>query len=86
MSGRGSLAGWTVVHTALVPGIDAPYVVAEVELAEQRGLVLTTTLVEVVPRALRLGIDVEVVWSNRDDGFDDGTVSLPRFRPVGVSA
>jgi uncharacterized OB-fold protein len=78
VSGRGALAGWTVVHAALVPGIAVPYVVVEVELAEQPGLLLTSNLVEATPESLRLGADVELVWSDPDDC----EAALPRFRPV----
>lgn len=79
LSGRGVLHGWTVVHAALVPGLDVPYTVAEVELAEQPGLLLTTTVVEDDPASLHVGTPVEVAWTD----LDDAGVSLPRFRVAG---
>jgi hypothetical protein len=74
LSGRGSLHSWTEVHAALVPGLPTPYLVAEVELAEQPGLLLVSNLVDT--EAPGLGEPVELTWS---PPFPDGS-RLPRFR------
>jgi hypothetical protein len=77
-SGQGTLHTFTVVHRGLrnFP-LDAPYVIAIVELRE--GPRLMTNLVGVVPdpATVRIGMPVEVV-------FEDVTaeVTLPRFRPA----
>jgi len=74
LSGRASVHGWTEVHADLVPGIDCPYLVIEVEPVEQPGLVMTSALVGATRPAL--GEAVELVWS---DPYAEGT-RLPCFR------
>jgi uncharacterized OB-fold protein len=77
-SGRGAVYTFTVVRRSQAPGFkDAlPYVLAYVELAE--GVQMLTTLVDVDPARVAIGMPVAVV-------FDDVTpdVTLPRFRPIG---
>lgn len=80
VSGRATLHAWTTVHAGLVPGLDVPYLVAEVELDEQPGLVLTSNLVGPDPApGLRIGAPLELEWS---EPYEDGT-RLPLFRLVG---
>jgi uncharacterized OB-fold protein len=54
-----------------------PYVVAEVELAEQPGLRLLTNLVDCGPGSVRVGMDVTVCFARA------GQASIPLFRPAG---
>ena len=75
LSGQASVHGWTQVHAELVPGIECPYLVVEVELIEQPGLVMTSALVGAARVAL--GDAVELAWS---EAYPDGT-RLPCFRP-----
>lgn len=74
-SGRGSVFSWIVVGRALHPAFesDTPYAPVVVELDE--GVRLLSTMVDVAPDALEIGMRVEVV-------FDPVTpeVTLPRFR------
>lgn len=74
LSGRASVHSWTEVHAGLVPGIDCPYLVVEVEPVEQPGLVMTSALVGATRPVL--GEAVELVWS---EPYADGT-RLPCFR------
>ena len=76
VSGRATLASFTVNHQPWVPGMEVPFVVAIVELPEQVGLRLTTNLVECAPEAVRIGMALEVVFAHYED------VWLPYFRPV----
>jgi uncharacterized OB-fold protein len=48
VSGHGVLKSWTIVRQAIVPGFDdeVPFVLADVELAEQAGLRMTGRLVD----------------------------------------
>lgn len=80
LSGQGTLHSWTVVHAPLVPGLAVPYVLGEVELAEQPDLVLVTELVDADPRTLALGLPVTVTWLDLDD-----EVTVPQFRFDGAS-
>lgn len=80
VSGRASVATYTVNHQAWMPGPDLPYVVAIVELPEQEGLRLTTNIVECDPDSVKVGMPVEVVFEHHAD--PDGDVWIPLFRPV----
>jgi uncharacterized OB-fold protein len=67
LSGRGRLKAWTTVAIDLLPGVKPPYVIAEVELAEQPDLVMVA---HVTGGPLR--VDAEV-----DTAFAEG---YPEFR------
>ena len=60
-----------------MPGLDVPYAIAMVELPEQPGMRLTTNIVECEPEDVHIGMEVEVVFEQRED------VYFPLFRPVG---
>jgi acetyl-CoA acetyltransferase/uncharacterized OB-fold protein len=76
VSGFGTLIGFTVNHRFSLPGLPAPYVVAQVAIEEDPRVRLTTNAVECDPAQLRLGMRMEVVFDRVDD------VWLPLFRPV----
>ncbi|GAA0949504.1 Zn-ribbon domain-containing OB-fold protein [Actinocorallia libanotica] len=66
VSGRGTVDSFTVVHRAPRPGVEAPYVVARVRLAE--GPLLLTNLVDAEPGSWRCDAPVEVAWRALPDG------------------
>ncbi len=76
VSGRATLAGYTVNHRFSLPGLPAPYVVAQVAIAEDPRVRLTTNIVECEADRLQLGQQVEVVFEQIED------VWLPLFRPL----
>ena len=76
VSGRATLAGFTVNHRFSVPGLTAPYVVAQVAIAEDPRVRLTTNIIDCDPEQLELGQQVEVVFEQNED------VWLPLFRLV----
>ena len=76
VSGRATLAGFTVNHRFSLPGLPAPYVVAQVAIAEDPRVRLTTNIIDCDPEQLRLGQPVEVVFEQVGD------VWLPLFRLV----
>ena len=76
VSGKATLAGFTVNHRFSLPGMPAPYVVAQVAITEDPRVRLTTNIVECDPDRLELGQQVEVVFERAED------VWLPLFRPV----
>ena len=76
VSGRATLAGFTVNQRFSLPGLPAPYVIAQVAIAEDPRVRLTTNIVECDPDQLELGQQVEVVFEQLED------VWLPLFRPV----
>ena len=69
VSGRGTVHAYTVSHYQWVATMPPPYVVAEIELAEQPGLIVLSNLVGVDPAdpadsadpaVVRVGLPVEV--------------------------
>ncbi len=76
VSGRATLAGFTVNHRFSLPGLPAPYVVAQVAIAEDPRVRLTTNIVDCDPEQLQLGQPVEVVFEQVEDFW------LPLFRPT----
>ncbi len=75
LSGRARVATFTVNHQPWIPGFDPPYLVAIVELEEQRGLRLTTNLVNCAIDAARIDMPVRVLFEERED------VWIPLFEP-----
>ena len=76
VSGFATLIGFTVNHRFSLPGLPAPYVVAQVAIEEDPRVRLTTNAVECDPEQLELGMRMEVVFARTGD------VWLPLFRPA----
>jgi len=77
VSGYATLIGFTVNQRFSLPGLPAPYVVAQVAIEDDPRARLTTNAVECAPDALYLGMRMEVVFEQVADD-----VWLPLFRPV----
>lgn len=78
VGGRGAVATFTVVHRPFVPGFAAhvPYAVGWVDLEEQPGLRVFADLVDIAPDDVRIGLPVEVTFTERP-----GWGLIPSFRP-----
>lgn len=76
VSGAAVLSSFTVNHRFSLPGLPAPYVVAQVALVEDARVRLTTNIIDANPDELALGMRLEVVFRQDDD------VWLPLFRPA----
>ncbi|MGD0705061.1 MAG: OB-fold domain-containing protein [Trebonia sp.] len=76
VSGRATLIGFTVNHRFSLPGLPAPYVVAQVAIDDDPRVRLTTNAVGCSPESLYLGMPMEVVFEQAGD------VWLPLFRPA----
>jgi acetyl-CoA acetyltransferase/uncharacterized OB-fold protein len=76
VSGYGTLVCFTVNQRFGLPGLPAPYVVAQVAIEEDPRVRLTTNAVQCDPQDLTLGMRMEVVFEQVED------VWLPLFRPV----
>ena len=76
VSGRATLAGFTVNERFSLPGMPAPYVIAQVAIEEDPRVRLTTNIVDADPDQLELGQQVEVVFEQAED------VWLPLFRVI----
>ena len=79
VSGRATVRSWTVVRQAFLPGFDneVPFVLVDVELAEQADLRLIGRLLDGVDAELSIGAEVRVA-------FEDLTaeIALPAFELV----
>jgi uncharacterized protein len=73
VSGKGSVASFTVNHQAWTAELEAPYVVAIVELLEQPGLRFLSNIVDCDPQSVRIGMRVKVRFEQIED------VWLPLF-------
>ncbi|HUL99410.1 MAG TPA: OB-fold domain-containing protein [Mycobacterium sp.] len=76
VSGQATISGFTINHRFSLPGLPAPYVVAQVAIVEDPRVRLTTNIVDCDPDQLEIGQLVEVVFDKHDD------VYLPLFRPA----
>jgi uncharacterized OB-fold protein len=76
-SGRGRVFTWTVTHQALHPAYaeDVPYALLVVEMDE--GVRMVSSLRDLPPADLELGLPVEVVFERRSE-----TITLPCFKPA----
>lgn len=68
VSGRATVAGFTVNHQAWMPDVPVPYVVAIVELEERSDLRLMTNLPRVPIDEVRIGLPVKVHFEAREGG------------------
>lgn len=75
VSGKATLSAFTVNHRFGFPDLPPPYVIAQVAIAEDPRVRLTTNIIECDPEALELGQPVEVVFQQLAD------VWLPLFTP-----
>ncbi|BBZ29624.1 hypothetical protein MMAD_39190 [Mycolicibacterium madagascariense] len=76
VSGRATLAGLSVNHRFGFPDLPPPYVVAEVAIAEDPRVRLTTNIIGADPDDLEIGQPVEVTFQQVQD------VWLPLFTPT----
>jgi len=76
VSGRATLATFTVNHQPWIPGFDPPYVFAIVEIDDAPGVRLMTNIVGCEPDDVRIGMPVQVTFEHRED------VWLPLFAPL----
>ena len=77
MSGRGTIVGFTVNAHRWLPGFEPPYVIANVALAEDPRVHLTTNIVGCEPAEVAIGQEVAVHFEQHED------VWLPLFELTG---
>jgi len=76
VSGRATLSSFTINHRFSLPGLPAPYVVAQVAIVEDPRVRLTTNIIDCDPEQLEIGQLMEVAFEHIED------VWLPLFRPA----
>jgi uncharacterized OB-fold protein len=79
VSGRATVASYSVNHQPWMPGPELPYVVGIVEIVEQPSVRLTTNVVNCAPDDVEIGMPVRVVFEHHPD--PDGDVYIPLFEP-----
>ena len=77
VSGRATVVGFTVNAHQWLPGFEPPYVIANVALAEDAMVRLTTNIVGCEPDEVHVGQEVAVRFEQQDD------VWVPLFAPTG---
>jgi uncharacterized OB-fold protein len=78
VSGRATVAGFTVNHHQWLPGFEPPYVIAIVQIDEDPDVRLTTNIVGCPPDAVSSGQRVRVVFEHAE------AVWIPLFEPEAV--
>jgi len=78
VSGRGTVVGYTVNSHRWLRDFDPPYAVANVALAEDPSVHLTTNIVGCDPSDVRIGQEVTVTFEQQEE------VWLPLFEPTGA--
>lgn len=88
VSGRATVAAFTINRQPWIPTFPPPYVVAMVELADEPDVRLTTNIVGIPVEDVRVGLEVEVFFEEwaPDPASAQGQVWIPLFRPVGSGA
>lgn len=84
VSGKATVAAYTINQQPWIPGLDPPYIVAMVELADEPDVRLITNVVDVSADDIHVGLPVEVFFEDWTAlaGEDDSRVWLPLFRPA----
>ncbi len=75
VSGQGTVLSYTVNHQPWTPALTEPYVVAIIELVEQRGLRVLSNVVDCPVGQVAIGLPVQVRFEQQED------VWLPLFAP-----
>lgn len=76
VSGRATVATYTVNHQPFMPGFEPPYVIAIVEIDEDPTVRLMTNIVGCATEDVRIGMPVRVTFEQSDEWF------VPLFEPV----
>jgi uncharacterized protein len=77
LSGTGRLKSWTTIHIDVLPGVEPPFTIGEVELAEQADLFMVAHIVGTPAEMLKTDAVVELSFVASDA---DKKVALPEFR------
>lgn len=67
MSGRARLLSWTRVELPTIPGVQPPFTIAEIELAEQADLVMTVLVRPALEDRLQTGMAIQVTFDTDGD-------------------
>jgi len=87
VSGRATVAAYTINRQPWIPGFEPPYIVAMIALAEEPDVRLISNIVDVSSEQISIGMPVQVFFEDWTamSGENDSRVWLPLFRPVTVA-
>jgi uncharacterized protein len=83
LSGKGRLKSWTTLHIDVLPGVEPPFTIAEVELIEQPGLIMVAHIVETPAEKLKSDAEVRISFAPSNG---DKSLALPEFRVLARGA
>jgi uncharacterized OB-fold protein len=83
LCGTGRLKSWTTIHIDVLPGVEPPFTIGEVELTEQPDLIMVAHIVGTPVEMLKT--DTAVKLSFVVSGTDK-TIALPEFRLLASGA
>jgi uncharacterized OB-fold protein len=83
LSSMGRLKSWTTIHIDVLPGVEPPFIIAEVELIEQTGLIMVAHIVGTPAEKLETDAAVQISFVASSTGK---SVALPQFHVVGRGA
>lgn len=69
VSGRGTVAGFTINFQPWVTNIEVPYIIALIELEEQADIRLLTNMPRCRPEEVEVGMPVQVYFERQGDIF-----------------
>jgi len=75
VSGKGTVFTFTINRYQWFPNMPPPYVIADVELAEQAGLKILSNIVDIAPEDVKIGMKVSVKFEHVGDTY------VPLFAP-----
>ena len=75
VSGLATVNSFTINHMPWLPDLAVPYVFAVVELIEQKGLRLSTEIINIAPEEVYIGLPVKVIFEQQEE------IYLPLFEP-----
>lgn len=67
VSGKGTVVSYTVNYQAWLPGMEVPFVLAYVAIAEDPHIWLMTNIIGCPPEDVSIGMDVEVQFKQVED-------------------
>jgi len=83
VSGRATVASYTVNHQPWMPGPPLPWIIAIVELVEAPSVRLTTQLVKCRPEDVAIDMAVQVCFEHHPAASEgEEAIWLPLFEPV----
>jgi uncharacterized OB-fold protein len=82
--GRGRVRTWTIMRQSFLPGFaaDVPFLLVDVELAEQRELRMIGRLLDGPDAPVRIGAHVQVAFEDIADGVSVPAFTLSPVQPV----